>query len=42
MTTPRTVFYANLFYSYSHRDAQYRNDLEKALSLLKKNDLLKD
>ena len=35
-------FYVNLFYSYSHEDAQYRNDMEKALSLLKRKNLLRD
>ena len=42
MKSDGTAFYANLFYSYSHKDAQYRNDTETALSLLKKNNLLKD
>ena len=35
-------FYANLFYSYSHKDAQHRDDMEKALSLLRRKNLLKD
>ena len=42
MAIDRTTFYANLFYSYSHKDAQYRGDMETALSLLKRDKLLKD
>ena len=42
MKSDSTTFYANLFYSYSHKDAQYRDDMETALSLLKRNNLLKD
>ena len=42
MTNNRTSFYANLFYSYSHKDAQYRDDMETALSLLRRDNLLKD
>ena len=42
MTISRNTFHANLFYSYSHKDAQYRDDMETALSLLKRNNLLKD
>ena len=42
MTSDGTAFYANLFYSYSHKDAQHRNDMEKALSWQKRNNLLKD
>lgn len=42
MTTDDILCYANLFYSYSHKDAQYRDDMETALSLLKRNNLLKD
>ena len=42
MKSDNTTFYANLFYSYSHKDAQYRNDMEQALSWLKQNKLLED
>ena len=42
MKSDDTAFYANLFYSYSHKDAQYKKDMETALSLLKRNNLLKD
>ena len=42
MKIDRTAFYANLFYSYSHKDAQYRDDMETALSQLKRENLLKD
>ena len=42
MKIDRHTFNANLFYSYSHIDEQYRNDMEKALSLLKRKNLLKD
>ena len=42
MKSDGTAFYANLFYSYSHKDAQYRDDMETALSLLRQQDLLKD
>lgn len=42
MTTDSNTFQANLFYSYSHKDAQYRDNMEKALDLLKRNKLLKD
>ena len=42
MTSGSTAFYANLFYSYSHKDAQHRDDMETALSLLKRDNLLKD
>ena len=42
MTTDRNTFHANLFYSYSHKDAQYRDDMEKTLSQLRRESLLKD
>ena len=42
MKTDRTAFHASLFYSYSHRDAQHRDDMETALSGLKRDKLLKD
>ena len=42
MTISSNTFCANLFYSYSHKDAQYRDDMEIALSLLKRSKLLKD
>ena len=32
----------NLFYSYSHRDSDYRSSMEKALALLKREGLLED
>ena len=41
MKSNSTDFYANLFYSYSHKDAQHRDDMEKALSWLERNNLLK-
>ena len=42
MKIDRDAFHANLFYSYSHKDEQYRNNMETALSLLKTDKLLKD
>ena len=42
MTTNSNTFHANLFYSYSHKDAQHRDNMETALSFLKKDKLLKD
>ena len=42
MKIDRDAFHANLFYSYSHKDAQHRNEMEKALSLLQRKNLLKD
>lgn len=42
MTTDGNTFHVNLFYSYSHKDAQYRNNMETALSLLKRDKLLRD
>ena len=42
MKSDDTTYYANLFYSYSHKDAKYRGDMEKALSWQKNNNLLRD
>lgn len=42
MKVDGSSFYSNLFYSYSHKDSKHRNDMENALSLLKRNSLLKD
>lgn len=42
MKTDGSAFYASLFYSYSHKDAKYRDDMETALSGLKREKLLKD
>ena len=42
MKSDSTSFYTNLFYSYSHKDAQYRDDMETALSWLRRDNLLKD
>ena len=42
MAIDRTTFYANLFYSYSHKDAQYRDNIKTALSQLRRDKLLKD
>ena len=42
MKTDRNAFHANLFYSYSHRDAQYRKNMEGALTQLRRDGLLKD
>ena len=42
MTTNSNTFHANLFYSYSHKDAQYRSNMETALSQLRRENLLKD
>ncbi len=42
MKTDGNTFHVNLFYSYSHKDAQYKNDLQTALSSLKNTKLLKD
>ena len=41
MTTDNT-FQAKLFYSYSHTDDRYRANMERALSLLKREKLLQD
>ena len=42
MTIDRNTFQANLFYSYSHRDARYRQNMEDALAQLRTEGLLKD
>ena len=42
MMSNSNTFHANLFYSYSHKDAQYRDNMETALSLLRREGLLKD
>ena len=42
MKIGRHTFNANLFYSYSHKDEQHRYDMQNALSLLKRKNLLKD
>ena len=41
MTSQGPVFKVNLFYSYSHKDAQYRDAMERSLALLKRNGFLK-
>ena len=35
MKSNQNNFYANLFYSYSHRDARYRQNMERALTQLR-------
>ena len=42
MKSNRNDFYANHFYSYSHRDAQQRSNMEEALTQLRRDGLLKD
>ncbi len=42
MKTNKDTFYTNLFYSYSHKDEKYRNNMETALSQLKRDKLLKE
>ena len=42
MKTARNTFHANLFYSYSHRDARYRQNMETALSQLRREQLLQE
>lgn len=42
MPSDRNHFYANLFYSYSHKDAQHRSNMEDALTQLRRDGLLKD
>lgn len=41
MTSQKPTFKVDLFYSYCHKDARYRQSMEKALALLKRNGLLK-
>ena len=40
MKNDRNAFHANLFYSYSHKDDRYRDNMEKALAQLRKEELL--
>lgn len=40
MKIDRNAFHVNLFYSYSHRDAKYRNNMESALAQLRRDELL--
>ena len=40
MKTARNTFHANLFYSYSHRDDRYRQNMETALAQLREDGLL--
>ena len=40
VTTQSSSYTVNLFYSYSHRDSRYREDMEKSLTLLKQNGIL--
>ena len=42
MKIDRDAFRANLFYSYSHKDEQYRNNMETALAQLRREHLLSD
>ena len=42
MKTNRNDFYANLFYSYSHKDARYRQNMENALAQLRTEGLLQE
>lgn len=42
MRNDKDAFRANLFYSYSHKDEQYRNNMETALALLRRDNLLVD
>ena len=41
MTSQQSIFPMRLFYSYCHRDEQYRDSMEKALALLEQQSLLK-
>ena len=40
MNINRNAFHANLFYSYSHRDERYRENMERALAQLRRDKLL--
>ena len=40
MKIDRNAFHANLFYSYSHRDARYRENMESGLAQLRRDELL--
>lgn len=42
MPDKRTIFSVRLFYSYCHRDARHRADMEKSLTMLKTNGCLED
>ena len=42
MTTQQSSYVVNLFYSYSHRDAQHRASMEQSLAFLKMDGLLVD
>ena len=42
MKINRNDFYANLFYSYSHKDARYRQNMENALAQLRTDGLLQE
>ena len=42
MKTDRNAFHANLFYSYSHRDARYRKNMNTVLSQLRRQQLLQE
>ena len=42
MKTDGNTFHANLFYSYSHKDENYRSNMETALSQLRRDKLLKE
>ena len=42
MKNNRSDFHANLFYSYCHKDAEFREDMQNSLALLKRNKLLAD
>ena len=42
MTSQSPTFSARLFYSYCHKDAQYKNSMERSLALLKSQGLLND
>ena len=42
MTAPHSPLRVRLFYSYSHKDEEYRSEAEKTLALLRHNRLLDD
>ena len=42
MKDPDVIFAAKLFYSYSHRDKRYREDMEKSLANLRQRKLLSE
>ena len=42
MKSNRNDFYADLFYSYSHKDARYRQNMENALAQLRTKGLLQE